>query len=304
MANPILTDKAFEKATAAASGADTALPPPLPGTQAGISDGPISPYRAYRPMTLDGTIGRSGLLFVLLLISAVWGWNLVDVQAGQVTGFPSWSIIAVLIGFGAVIACAFKPERSKFLAPVYALAEGVFVGAISAAYNAEWNGIVVQAVGATLGVFFVMLFLYRFRIVKVTDKFRSVVIGATLGLAVFYLLALVLSLFGTQHLVPVRHRQQLVRHRLQRAGRRSGLAQPAPRLRPHRAGRAWCRSQVHGVVRRPRPARHPGVAVPRAAAPARPPALQLIGPAAAVWAPTPSAGQAAGVASCRSCVAP
>ena len=54
----------------------------------------------------------------------------------------------------------------------------------------------VQAVGATLGVFFVMLFLYRARIVKVTDKFRSVVIGATLGLAVFYLLALVLSLFG------------------------------------------------------------------------------------------------------------
>ena len=196
MANPILTDKAFEKATTEASGAGYALPPPQPGTQAGISDGPISPYRAYRPMTLDGTIGRSGLLFVLLLISAVWGWNLVDVQAGQVTGFPSWSIIAVLIGFGAVIACAFKPERSKFLAPVYALAEGVFVGAISAAYNAQWNGIVVQAVGATLGVFFVMLFLYRFRIVRVTDKFRSVVIGATLGLAVFYLLALVLSLFG------------------------------------------------------------------------------------------------------------
>ena len=72
----------------------------------------------------------------------------------------------------------------------------MFVGAISAAYNAESDGIVVQAVGATLGVFFVMLFLYRFRIVKVTDKFRSVVIGATLGLAAFYLLALVLSLFG------------------------------------------------------------------------------------------------------------
>ena len=112
MANPVLTDKAFEKATAEASGAGYALPPPAPGTQAGISDGPISPYRAYRPMTLDGTIVRSGFLFVLLLISAVWGWNLVDVQAGQVTGFPSWSLIAVLIGFGAVIACAFKPTLS------------------------------------------------------------------------------------------------------------------------------------------------------------------------------------------------
>jgi uncharacterized YccA/Bax inhibitor family protein len=196
VANPILTDKAFEKATADASGAGYALPPPAPDTQAGMSDGPISPYRAYQPMTLDGTIARTGLLFVLLLISAVWGWNQVEVQAGQVTGFPGWSLIAVLIGFGAVIACSFKPTMSKWLAPIYALAEGVFVGAISAAYNVQWNGIVVQAVGATLGVFFVMLFLYRARIVKVTDKFRSVVIGATLGLAAFYLLAIVLSLFG------------------------------------------------------------------------------------------------------------
>ena len=196
MANPILTDKAFEKATAAASGADASLPPPAAETRVGIDDGPISPYRAYQPMTLDGTIGRAGILFALLLIAAIWGWNQVEVTAGQVTGFPSWSLIAVLVGFGAVIACSFKPTLSKFLAPVYALATGVFVGAISAAYNAEWNGIVVQAVGATLGVFFVMLFLYRMRIVRVTDKFRSVVIGATLGLAVFYLFAIILSLFG------------------------------------------------------------------------------------------------------------
>ena len=111
------------------------------------------------------------------------------------------------------------------------------MGAISAAYNAQWDGIVVQAVGATLGVFFVMLFLYRARIVKVTDKFRSVVIGATLGLAVFYLLALVLSLFGMNISFLSRQRQQLVRHRLQRAGRGAGVPEPPARLRPHRAGR-------------------------------------------------------------------
>ena len=84
MANPILTDKAFEKATAAASGADvTLLPPPAPGTQAQpMDDGPISPYRAYKPMTLDGTIAISGFLFVLLLAAAVWGWNQVEVTRG------------------------------------------------------------------------------------------------------------------------------------------------------------------------------------------------------------------------------
>jgi uncharacterized YccA/Bax inhibitor family protein len=196
VSNPILNDKAFEKATVAAAGADGALPPPAVGTRVGMDDGPISPYRAYKPMTLDGTIASTGILFVLLLASAVWGWNLVDVSAGEVTSFPSWSIFAVLIGFGAVLLASFKPHLSRFLAPVYAIASGVFVGAISAAYNAEWNGIVVQAVGATLGVFLVMLFLYRARIVKVTDKFRSVVIGATLGLAVFYGIALLLSLFG------------------------------------------------------------------------------------------------------------
>jgi uncharacterized YccA/Bax inhibitor family protein len=197
VANPILTDQVFEKATASASGADAALPPPAPGTQAApMGDGPISPYRAYQPMTLDGTIAVTGILFVLLLAAAVWGWNQVDVTDGEVTGFPTWSLIAVLVGFGCVLFASFKPTRAKFLAPIYALAQGVFVGAISAAYNAQWDGIVVQAVGATLGVFLVMLFLYRARIVKVTDKFRSVVIGATAGLAVFYLVAIVLSLFG------------------------------------------------------------------------------------------------------------
>jgi uncharacterized YccA/Bax inhibitor family protein len=194
VANPILTDNAFEQAAVTASGG---LPPPSAGTQVGpIDDGPITPYRAYKPMTLDGTIAATGVLFVILLAAAIWGWNLVEVKEGQVASFPSWSIFAILIGFAAVLVAAFKPHLSKFLAPVYAVAEGVFVGAISAAYNVEWNGIVVQAVGATLGVFLVMLFLYRARIVTVTDKFRSVVIGATAGLAIFYLVALVLSLFG------------------------------------------------------------------------------------------------------------
>jgi uncharacterized YccA/Bax inhibitor family protein len=278
VANPILTDQAFEKATASASGADAALPPPAPGTQAGpISDGPISPYRAYQPMTLDGTIAVTGILFVLLIAAAIWGWNLVDVKDGEVTGFPTWSLIAVLVGFGAVLLAAFKPQRAKFLAPVYAIAEGVFVGAISAAYNAQWDGIVVQAVGATLGVFLVMLFLYRARIVTVTDKFRSVVIGATAGLAVFYLVALVLSLFG-MNISFLGQRQQLVRHRVQRPRGRPRLAQPPPRLRPHRARRAWSGTEVHGMVRLPRSARHVGLAVPRAAPPAGPPARQLISP--------------------------
>ena len=150
MANPILNDKAFEQATAAASGADAALPPPAPGTQAGpISDGPISPYRSYRPMTLDGTIAQRPPLRPPPRLGdlGMEPGRGHDDEAGQ-----RRHQLPELEHHRRPLRVRRRPRlvqavRAKFLAPVYAIAEGVFVGAISAAYNAEWDGIVVQAVG-------------------------------------------------------------------------------------------------------------------------------------------------------------
>jgi uncharacterized YccA/Bax inhibitor family protein len=85
---------------------------------------------------------------------------------------------------------------ARILAPVYAVGEGFFLGVISKAYETYQHGIVIQAVGATLGVFAVMLVLYRTKIIKVTDRFRTVVIAATMGLMVFYLISFVINLFG------------------------------------------------------------------------------------------------------------
>ena len=99
---------------------------------------------------------------------------------------------ALIAAFGAM----FKPNLARFLAPVYAIAEGLVVGAISHAYNIQYDGIVLQAVGATAGVFTVMLVLYRTGIIRVNDKFRRIVIGATMGLVVFYAVAFLFSLFG------------------------------------------------------------------------------------------------------------
>ena len=79
-------------------------------------------------------------------------------------------------------------------APIYALAEGFFVGVISKFYEGEQDGIVLQAVGATLATFVVMLVLYRTNIIKVTDRFRRIVIGATLGIMVLYLVSFVIRL--------------------------------------------------------------------------------------------------------------
>ena len=82
------------------------------------------------------------------------------------------------------------------IAPVYALLEGVALGSISKLFETYWNGIVFQAVLATAAAFFVTLALYVFGVVKVTQRMRMVVIGATIGIAVMYVFALLLNLFG------------------------------------------------------------------------------------------------------------
>jgi uncharacterized YccA/Bax inhibitor family protein len=204
MPNPVLNEQAFDKAaTAGTAGAEAAtLPPPDPNTvyYPPITDGPISPHRVAEPMTLGGTMWATAALFAVLLAAAVVGWNMVEIRTDEfgreITEFPTWTLLAVLLGFGVVLLASFKPQLAKFLGPVYAVAQGIFVGAISHAYEIAFDGIVIQAVGATLGVFLVTLLLYHSRLVRVTDRFRRIVITATIGLAVFYLVSIVLHLFG------------------------------------------------------------------------------------------------------------
>ena len=99
-----------------------------------------------------------------------------------------------------MIGLYFKPQLAKILAPVYALAQGFFLGAISKGYETYHDGIVVQAAGATIAVFAVMLVLYRTRIIKVTDRFRRIVIGATVGIMVFYGVCLLIRLVRRRRL--------------------------------------------------------------------------------------------------------
>jgi len=113
-----------------------------------------------------------------------------------VARFPALATLGLLVGLVAVFALHFKPHLAKYLAPVYALGFGFTVGAISKGYETVQSGIVVQAAGATVAVFAVMLALYRTRIIKVTDKFRRTVVFATLGIMVFYGVSLIISLFG------------------------------------------------------------------------------------------------------------
>jgi len=141
-------------------------------------------------MTMKGVTTATGFLFVLLLASAMVGWGLVTAPDGSVQ-FPGWMMGATLLGFGLLMAAYFKPAYAKFLGPAYAIVEGVIVGAVSKLYESQFDGIVMQATLATIGIFFGMLAVYTTGLIKVTDKFRRGVMAATMAIMAMYLIQLV-----------------------------------------------------------------------------------------------------------------
>jgi uncharacterized YccA/Bax inhibitor family protein len=207
MANLVLNEKKLAEAQAGwaapnapSPGGQVWAPPTVPGAPtAPVTDGPVSRWSG-GVMTLSGTITATGVLFTLLLISATVGWFAATgpetVEGRETFEFPGLALAGVAVGFACVIALMFRPQLARVLAPVYAIAQGFAVGAISKGYETLYDGIVVQAAGATLGVFAVMLVLYRTRIIKVTARFRKVIIFATLGIMAFYLVSFVISMFG------------------------------------------------------------------------------------------------------------
>lgn len=146
------------------------------------------------PMTLNGTVNKTLLLFLLLLITGSFSWRMT--LAGSIN--PMLLIWGGAIG-GLVVAIitVMKPEKSPVTAPIYALLEGLFVGSISAFYSKFYSGIVIQAVGLTLSILFVMLILYRTGVIKATPKFKKGIIIATGGVALFYILNIIAGAFGS-----------------------------------------------------------------------------------------------------------
>ena len=147
-------------------------------------------------MTVGGTATATGVLLIILLGAAAAGWAAGPASDAANPKFPALALAGVIVGFICAIAVSFKPNLAKFLAPIYALGEGFFLGVISKTYENWQHGIVMQAIGATLGVFAVMLFLYKSRIIKVTDRFKRIVMMAMFGLMGFYLISMLVSLFG------------------------------------------------------------------------------------------------------------
>jgi uncharacterized YccA/Bax inhibitor family protein len=198
--NPALNEKVFnreiEEARASGAGGRMARPP--------VDDrvSPWTPPASADTMTVSGTISATAVLLMLLLAAAWVGWAQVDPSPEGVR-VPGWILPALLVGLGIAVLTVFKPKLARFTSPVYALVEGLLLGAISHVFHIQYEGIVVQAVGLTLGVFGLLLFLYATRVIKVTDKLRTGIIVATGSVFLVYMVSLVLRLFGAN--VPFIH---------------------------------------------------------------------------------------------------
>ncbi len=144
------------------------------------------------PMTLTGTLTKTGVLLGLLMITATLGF-IYSTSIGMIVSVVGSLILGLIIGF--------KPTTAPVLAPAYALVNGYFVGAFSmfvsvALAKTQYAAAVPIAVAGTLITLGIMLTLYATRIIRVTETMRSVIIGLTLAVGLLYLFSFVVGMFA------------------------------------------------------------------------------------------------------------
>ncbi|MEJ2469428.1 MAG: Bax inhibitor-1/YccA family protein [Campylobacterales bacterium] len=154
-------------------------------------------------MTLEGTVNKTALLLLLVVLTASWTWER-TLQAESPAQIAPYILIGALGGFVVGLITIFAKRTAGYTAPAYALLEGLALGGLSALFEMKYPGIVLQAVGLTFGTLFCMLGAYRSGLIKPTENFKLGVVAATGGIAVLYLVDLGLSVFLGQH-VPFIH---------------------------------------------------------------------------------------------------
>jgi len=153
-------------------------------------------------MTVRGAMNKFGFLLLMVLAGASYMWTMYyDRLAMQElpTAFMPLFYTGLLGGLVLSLVITFKPKWSGFLSPVFGLLEGLFVGGLSAIVNEQMEGmgyanIVLQAVGLTFGIGISMFLLYNFRIIRLTKKVQSIIIAASFGVFIFYIIRLILSM--------------------------------------------------------------------------------------------------------------
>ena len=226
--NPAQNDKILTRETQASRGSGAfspgwgapadEVPPNLFGSPAPTGfppagAAPTDPYVGSNDtMRVSGSLSAASILLAILVVAGWFGYQAVKVVTGESlngdtivrsTTVPPWLMASWIVGFGIAILTIFRPKLARITGPLYSVAEGLLVGAISHLYEVQYKGIVLQAVGLTIGVFVMMLVLYATKTIRVTDKLRSGIFAATGAIMLVYLATIVLRLFGSD--VPMIH---------------------------------------------------------------------------------------------------
>lgn len=167
----------------------------------------ISPDNA---MTIQGTVNKTAILLLLVMLPAAWTWNKAMTDMGQVDVgqvYP-FMIGGLILGLVFALVTIFKNTWAPYTAPIYAICEGFFLGAFSAFFETKYPGLVFSAVTLTFGVLLIMLLAYKSRLIRATENFKMGVVAATGGIFLVYFVTFILGLFGVR--VPYIHESGLI----------------------------------------------------------------------------------------------
>ncbi|MBB5039112.1 putative YccA/Bax inhibitor family protein [Prosthecobacter dejongeii] len=146
-------------------------------------------------MTLQGTVNKTAFLLFLTFATAIYTWNMAMTDPAAAM---TWVIGGAIAGFVLALITSFKPVWSPVTGSLYALAEGLFLGGLSARYEMQFQGIALQAILLTGGVLLALLAAYSMRLIRATENFKLGIFAATGGIALVYLTTIVLGFFGIQ----------------------------------------------------------------------------------------------------------
>ncbi len=173
MGNPILSEQMFKKSASISSATGT--------------------------MTIGGTLTKTLLLLLMVIAGAAYTWK-IYYEAINPQSIQTWMIGGVIVGFILALIISFKPNTAPVLSPIYAAAEGLFLGGISAMFNQSFAAtapnIVINSVILTLLTAVIMFTVYRQGLIKVNGTFRKIMTISLITIMVFYLGSMILSFFG------------------------------------------------------------------------------------------------------------
>ena len=138
-------------------------------------------------MTLDGTVNKTGTLLAICFATAAVSWNIPN---------PTLMGLGAIGGVVLALITIFKPTSAGITAPIYAGCQGLFLGGITVIFESQFPGIAIQAIGLTFGTLASLLICYKTGIIKPTENFRLMIVSATAGIALLYMVNIGMMFFG------------------------------------------------------------------------------------------------------------